>query len=410
MKLGNVSQTIVPVPNFFIDRETRKIESFNLYNKTNINIFNKINKKKRPSLKMKSQLDLEETSSDNSKLIPKLSFRVENKLFRDQDILTTFYDLNLNNNPRFNTRKFLQMNKKKYIPIYYQRNFPDMTQINETYFPEIIELNKTDNNLQTNKNPKKILSLKSLQNYYNFKKFQKDENIEGLLSPTLREDIQNDTKNLIDRINMNYDIEKWNDFDSRKTFNRFFQTAYSPINDVNKNTTSIKDKFADTIRQKALSLKTINNKTKQVIQKSILKNIKENLLKEKNSQINEEYSFDNLLNNCKSNLLKLKYNNCAAPQYNTKDKLFIDENEFITQRINKTKLYSQFPSKTREEFNVKKIIKYKSLNKHNKAKGTIILKDKYGNNEDNFQKNKEDDYLKKMWIRPLHKDAFKLHE
>ena len=106
MKLGNVSQTIVPVPNFFIDRETRKIESFNLYNKTNINIFNKINKKKRPSLKMKSQLDLEETSSDNSKVIPKLSFRVENKLFRDQDILTTFYDLNINKNPRFNTRKF----------------------------------------------------------------------------------------------------------------------------------------------------------------------------------------------------------------------------------------------------------------------------------------------------------------
>ena len=90
--------------------------------------------------------------------------------------------------------------------------------------------------------------------------------------------------------------------------------------------------------------------------------------------------------------------------------IFIDENEYITKRLNKTKLYSDFPSKTREEFNVKKIIKYKSLNKNNKVKGNVILKDKYGNDANNFQKNKEDDYLKKMWERPLHKDAFKLHE
>ena len=406
MKLGNVSQTIVPVPNFFIDRKSRNLESFNIYNKTNIN------KKKKPTslkLNFKTQLDLEDTSSNNSKSIPK-AFKKENTIFRDQDVLTTIYDLNINNNPRFYSRQYLQMNKKKYIPIYYQKKFPNLTQIKETYFPDIVELNKTDNIFQKNKKAKKILSLKYLQNYYNFKKYQKDENIEGLLSPTLREDIQNDTKNLIDRINMNYDIQKWNDFDSRKTFNRFFQTAYSPINDVNKNTISIKDKFADIIRQKALCLKTVNNRTKQVLQNSILKNMEEKLHKENNDENEEKINYDNLLNNCRNNLLRLTYNNCVAPKYNKKDKLFIDENEFITKRLNRTKLYSEFPSKTREEFNMKKIIKYKSLNKSNKVKGNIILKDKYGNDEDDYLIDKDDYYLKNMWKRPLHKDAFKLHE
>ena len=406
MKLGNVSQTIVPVPNFFIDRKSRNVESFNIYNKTNIN------KKKKPTslkLNFKTQLDLEDTSSNNSKSIPK-AFKKENTIFRDQDVLTTIYDLNINNNPRFYSRQYLQMNKKKYIPIYYQKKFPNLTQIKETYFPDIVELNKTDNIFQKNKKAKKILSLKYLQNYYNFKKYQKDENIEELLSPTLREDIQNDTKNLIDRINMNYDIQKWNDFDSRKTFNRFFQTAYSPINDVNKNTISIKDKFADIIRQKALCLKTVNNRTKQVLQNSILKNMEEKLQKENNDENEEKINYDNLLNNCRNNLLRLTYNNCVAPKYNKKDKLFIDENEFITKRLNRTKLYSEFPSKTREEFNMKKIIKYKSLNKSNKVKGNIILKDKYGNDEDDYLIDKDDYYLKNMWKRPLHKDAFKLHE
>ena len=253
--------------------------------------------------------------------------------------------------------------------------------------------------------------MKTLQNYYNHKKYIKDENIEGLLSPTLREDIKNDTKNLIDRINMNYDIGKWSEFDTRKTFNRFFQTAYSPINDVIKNTESIKDKFTFTLRDKALGLKTISSKSKKIIENSIIRNNLEEYQKKEGSEgLYDEKKCDAMLNNCSSNLLKLKYNNCQAPKYNIKDKLFIHENEFITKRINKTKLYKEFPSKTREEFNTKKIVKYKSLNKNIKVKGNIILKDKYGSDDDNNKNNDEYYYLKQMWKRPFHKDAYKLHE
>ena len=37
MKLGNISQTIVPVPNFFVDQKNRTLETFNLYQKTGKN-------------------------------------------------------------------------------------------------------------------------------------------------------------------------------------------------------------------------------------------------------------------------------------------------------------------------------------------------------------------------------------
>ena len=58
----------------------------------------------------------------------------------------------------------------------------------------------------------------------------------------------------------------------------------------------------------------------------------------------------------------------------------------------------------------KKIIKYKSLKKNYKYLGNIKLKDKYGNEDDFKDVLINEDYLKTMWKRPLHKDAYKLHE
>ena len=117
-----------------------------------------------------------------------------------------------------------------------------------------------------------------------------------------------------------------------------------------------------------------------------------------------------MVKNSENFLLKLKYNNEENPKYNSKDKEFINENKFITKKINKTKLYKDFPSKTREEFNEKKIVKYKSLGKNYKYLGNIKLKDKYGNEDDFKDVLINEDYLKTMWKRPLHKDAYKLHE
>ena len=409
MKLGNISQTIVPVPNFFLYTKTRNIETFNLYNITDTNYsnFEKRHNKRPISLKKnyKTQLDIDNPSLNNKSYLPKFSRKRKN-IFKDKDILTQLYDINYNNNPRKYMEKDLQQNREKYIPIYHTRKYPNLTKIKKSYFPGIVGLNNTDYNLQEEKSPKSKIALKTIQKFRNYEKYKKDIHIENFLSPDLREEIKNNTKNLIDRINMNYDIDRWNEFNSRNTFNRFFQTAYSPLNDVIKSSKGIKDQFTDTLREKALGLRTINNKSKISLENSIYKEIE---LQKQNSEENYETYLDELITTHRDNLLKLKTNNEPAPKYSSRDKLFIHENKYITKSLNKTKLYEKFPSKTREEFNVKKIIKHKSLNRNKNIKGNIQLKDKYGTVE-SFNKNKEDNYLELMWKRPLHKDAYKLHE
>ena len=279
--------------------------------------------------------------------------------------------------------------------------------MNLNFFPGIIDMNKPkEKNKNQNKKHKRNDTFTMSNNFYNYKKYKENNNINKLLSPDLRDELMNDTKNLIDKINMNYDLNAWNKFDTRTTSNRLIETEYSPITDVIKNNTNIRDKFINTINQKVLGLNTINN----LVKKNNIKIFYEkNITNDKNIYDNnyKEKSFDFLLDKNKSKLLNLKYNNISKLDYNENDKRFIQENEYITKKINKinkkSNLYKEFPSKTREEFNTKKILKYKELFKVNKPINDFLKKDKYGNDKDNNSNSSE-----KIWTRPLHKDAFKL--
>ena len=415
MKLGNISQSIVPVPNFFMDQEFRPLETFHLYNKTDSNFYKK---KLRSKLKIgeisipnnNSKKEVDELSLTSSRPFHKFSFKRQNSssYYRDRDILTTFYNLNINHNPRNFARQWIEKNKEKYIPVYHQKKYPDLTEMKKTYFPDIIDVNNIN---KESHEYKKIMSMKCLDNFYNYKNYKQRENLEEFLYPNLREDIKYNTKNLIDRINMNYDIKKWSDFDSRTTYNRFFQTAYSPLNNVIKNSESLKNKFGKVLKEKALSLKNVNDQTKQVIEKTMNNNEEtEENTNLKTNEDNDENIADILLDNCTTNLLKLKYNNCEGPKYNVKDKQFINDTKYITKILNRTKLYKDFPSKTREEFNEKYIIIPKPLLKNSKYQGKVILRKKFGKDEDLTDKLIEEDYLQKMWKRPVHEDAYKLHE
>ena len=410
MKLGNISQTIVPVPNFFVDQKNRTIETFNIYPKTTSHFsgikkilklnLNEISSKSQNSSLEKNR-ENNKTSCRTSRILQKFSFKKKSNYYRDKDLLTTFYNLNINKNPRNFTRQWIQMNQEKYIPLYYRNNCNNnLKETNKTYFPEIIDLNKPKS-----VNKKKLsLKFNDLENYTNFKSYKKSQDIFGFLNPNLRDELQSQTRNLIDKINMNYDIKKWNEFDTRTTSNKFYQTDYGPLYPVIKNEETLSEKFGKTLRLKALNLTNVNNQTKKSIEKSMTSNTENEL------NFDEEKYYKTLVENSGNNLLKLKYNNQPNPKYNSKDKKFIEENKYITKKLNKTKLYEGFPSKTREEFNEKKIIKYKSLKKNHKYLGNIILEKKYGNEEDFKDKRIVEDYLKTMWKRPLHKDAFKLHE
>ena len=423
MKLGNISQTVVEVPNFFINRKDRPIDTFEINNEItepNISMIKK--KKKNLSLKNKLKTDLE-IETNNCLLKSKIKnkyIRKRNANFSDNKILTTFYDININNNPRFKPRYWLNMNKEKYIPIYHymntNNNLINKTHLNLNFFPGIIDMNKPkipkiNSKKKNNKKTDTIITKEndSSKNFFNYKKYCDTMNTNKLLCPDLRNELMNDTRNLIDRINMNYDLTSWNKFDTRTTLNRFFQNKYSPISNVIKTSPNIRDKFIETLNKKASGLTTVNI---QVKKNNLKRFYNKNDDSNDNKNNNEDKALDKLLDKNKSNLTKLKYNNTTNLEYNEQDKMFIKENEYITKKLNKTKLFSQFPSKTREEFNTKKIFKYKELFKINKPIKNLIQKEKYGDDNDidkYSNKSEKNTFYKQMWTRPLHKDAFKLN-
>ena len=419
MKLGNISQSIVKVPNFFFNRKYRSIETFNINSKTesNIKISPKNRKKKNLSLKQKIMTELNMEYNDPLKQkIMKNNIKRRNSGFSDRNILTTFLDMNINNNPRYTGRYWLNYNKEKYIPNYYNNNFINKTEINQNIFPEIIDMNKPkipkiNSKKKNNKKTDTIITKEndSSKNFFNYKKYCDTMNTNKLLCPDLRNELMNDTRNLIDRINMNYDLTSWNKFDTRTTLNRFFQNEFSPISKVIKTSPNIRDKFIETLNKKASGLTTVNI---QVKKNNLKRFYNKNDDSNDNKNNNEDKALDKLLDKNKSNLTKLKYNNTTNLEYNEQDKMFIKENEYITKKLNKTKLFSQFPSKTREEFNTKKIFKYKELFKINKPIKNLIQKDKYGDDNDidkYSNKSEKNTFYKQMWTRPLHKDAFKLN-
>ena len=326
MKLGNVSQSIVSVPKYFINNKS--IDIIPLYSKTDTN-FNPIRK------------------------IPKKKKLKNKSFFRTKDILLLNLDFNINHNPRFNHLKSFTENTKRYIPLYQETNYKNNAEMKGTYFPDIIYMNNIK--LIDKYNNKKQKSV--IQQYNEYKK---STNIEQKINPDLRSDMVHNTQNLISKINMNLDLKRWNDFDSRTTFNLFHQPAYSPITDYNQNNKSSRDAFSETLREKAKGLKTVTDKAKIVIQKNLIKNELEkigNELEEKKKKKRLEI----LIENSKNNFLKLKYNNKERPLYNKKDEKFIFENKAITSRLNRTKLYKDFPTPLREEFIEKRIYKNKTL-------------------------------------------------
>ena len=357
MKLGNISQTIIPVPTFFLEKNNNRHPTIEIFHSN-----------KSPD-KRKNKIPTEHKRTHS--------------YFRDKDLLTSLSDLNVNNNPRYIPRQ-TDINEIKYVPIYNRENFPRNSKMKDTYFPEIINtfLTKTQKNLRGGCD-----GVRDYLEKYNFNKF---------LKPDLRDEIMHNTKNLIDRINANYDIKTWNDFDCRTTMDKIHQTAYSPLIDVINNTESIEDEFNNTLKQKTLSLRTISDKTKMILRKNL--NEKENALQKKQKIFLPKG--DILLETSKNNLMKLKQSYKSPIAYSERDQKFIDDNKYITEKINKNGfIYRGFPSKTRMEFSEKKLLP--KFHKFKANEGDYLV-DTTG-----YQCVKEDFSLQNtMWKRPLHSDAY----
>ena len=347
--LGNISQTIVPVPSFFLDQKEKQLDTFKIPKQTKSNSY-----------------------------------------YTDKKVMNSMIDMNLNRNPRFPLRTSGSQNKEKYIPIYNRHQYRSNSDIKGTYFPDIIDHSKSITQYPVT-DYQKYIDYKNKTDYLEF--FQ----------PKLRQEIFKTTNNLLDRINANYDMERWNQFDHRTQFNKFFQTTYSPITDVINSEENVREKFSQTLRDKALSLRSVSPKTKYSIIERVENKIinDRNLLNENNlNNSNTNQFIDLMLEENKTNLLNLRNTNVEPIHYNLTDTNFIEENKWITKNINKGELYKDFPSKNRMEFNEKKLIpkrKFKIVNTN------LVSKEKYGFKKEEDRINKDD-----LWKRPLHNDAYVL--
>ena len=327
MKLGNISQTIVPVPNLFVLQDLKPLDTFYL------------NKSK-------------------------------SSYFRSKDLFNKSYFFDINRNKKIKDNKILD-------------------KINQTKFISKINNN---NNINSNENNNK----------------------------NLREDLFNDTYNLLERINEKYDMKRWNEFDHRfYYFNKLNKTVYNPLTfrennnnnyEINDEDENLKAKFSKTLREKILNLKTINKRTKSFLDKNKINNIENEKFNNNNSKI------DFLLEKNRENLLKIKKkysknfkfikNNSSYNIFNIKKDLnFLNKNKFMTDRINKDSfIFKDYLSKTRGEFFVKNVIPKKRIKNTILNRCNLVDKTKY-----NFNEKELTNFQNEIWNRPLHKDAFKLN-
>ena len=337
MKLGNISQSIVPVPNLFVIQDLKPVDTFYLS-------------------------------------------KSKSSYFRSKDLFNKSYFLDINRNKNININKILdKINKSKYISI-----------------------NNNNKNLEEKK-----FSFSSLKNDY----FNKN----------LREDLFNDTYNLLERINEKYDMKRWNEFNHRfYYFDKINKTVYNPLTfrskdknyDINDEDKNLKQKFSKTLREKILNLKTINSRTKSFLYKKNIKNICNN--DNNNNYINSK--LDYLLEKNRENLIKIKKKNSknnkfikSNSSYNLfnikKDLDFLNKNKFMTDRINKDSfIFKDYLSKTRGEFFVKNIIPKERIKNSILNRCNLVNKEKY-----NFNEKELSNFQNEIWNRPLHKDAFKLN-
>lgn len=172
MKLGNTSQSKVPVPNFFLNKDLKQLETF----------------------------DISEGK----------------RYFREKDLFRQTKDLNFCNNPRNFHRKYEKVNREKY--------FPDLTNLNSIL--------KIHPHSQTKRLFNNNFTSPKANTYNNFRSFVEKTNVSNYTNPDLRNEIRGNLNVLINKLNDVYDLDKWATTDTRTNF---LQTNSEHFNNNNKN-------------------------------------------------------------------------------------------------------------------------------------------------------------------------------
>lgn len=220
MKLGNTSQSIVPVPNFFLNSTFSDVDTF-----------------KVPSRR---------------------------RYFREKDLFRHTRDLNFSNNRRHNQKKYEDFNKEKYIPIHKRDINLNIGNLqgslskqkygqNDMY---LLDSDRVDKD-ETNKFKSSNLE------FGKFTHYMEKTNISKIVNGDVREEISSNIKELLEKINTNLDMKEYNKFD--KKHNSMIQNTikFTPITTFNKHNENETDRFKRTLKEKLNSLTAVNEKSKE---------------------------------------------------------------------------------------------------------------------------------------------------
>lgn len=293
MKLGNTSQTQVPVPNFYMTKSVIEMDVF------------------------KTKTDMKRT-------------------FREKDLFRQTKDINLSNNFRNKQKMFEEYNKTKYIAIHKRDNYNKL-------LPEIQKKPNTSN--------------KYLEEYDKFQSYMYKTDISNFTNPNLRENIRSNINSLIERINSNYDMDKWNSISSRPVFQKFTQETYSDVTTYNQNNQTESENFRNTLSEKLRTMSNFGNeKNKQNILKSF----------NKITDINKEKKQGFI-----TALRSTSVYDTRKCELSSDEQAMQNQNTSVYERFKDTQSFKDFPSPTRTEYSKKVGEKYSFLRRKNVEDNTI---------------------------------------
>lgn len=291
MKLGNTSQTQVTVPNFYLTKNVIEMEVF----------------------KTKNEMK---------------------KTFREKDLFRQTKDINLSNNFRNKQKMFEEYNKEKYIPIHKRG-------LNNKSLPQIEKKPQTSN--------------KYVDDYDKFQNYLYKTDIINYTNPNLRENIRSNVNALIERINSNYDLEKWNRTESRQISNMIPKDTVSEITTYIQNNPSESDNFKNSLRDKLTTLSNFGSlKNKEHIMKTFTK-------------------FTDKYNGKQSNLTGLRTNSVMSKKNEMSDYEKMEPNPYtsVYERFRDTQIFNSTLSPTRTEFSKKIGEKYSYFRRKKVDENTI---------------------------------------
>lgn len=220
MKLGNTSQSIVPVPNFFLNSTFSDVDTF-----------------KVPARR---------------------------RYFREKDLFRHTRDLNFSNNRRHNQKKYEDFNKEKYIPIHKRDINLNIGNLqgslsgqkygqNDMY---LLDSDRVDKD-ETNKFKSSNLE------FGKFTHYMEKTNISKIVNGDVREEISSNIKELLEKINTNLDMKEYNKFDKKHNSMIHNTIKFTPITTFNKHNENETDRFKRTLKEKLNSLTAVNEKSKE---------------------------------------------------------------------------------------------------------------------------------------------------